>query len=110
MQALRDVVKANYVRYIKISSCWSCQQDTYFFFQALLHAEDMQSPCRLMPVISMQNHYHLVCGKEERKNIFQCEDRFLSCLRRQCLCEAYNRYSVLGQLAATFSIHAWCSV
>ena len=96
MQALHDVVKAGYVRYIGMSSCYAyqCQRDFFLFFQrckidkynTLVHA--MQSEhdfwwltCSstwksfldyaitkgLTPFISMQNHYSLVYREEERE-------------------------------------------
>jgi len=58
MQALHDVVKAGYVRYIGMSSCWAWQ----------FHA--MQSYAianKLTPFISMQNHYSLIYREEERE-------------------------------------------
>ncbi|KAF8328980.1 aryl-alcohol dehydrogenase [Amanita rubescens] len=58
MEALHDVVKAGYVRYIGMSSCWAWQ----------FHA--MQSYAisnKLTPFISMQNHYNLVYREEERE-------------------------------------------
>ncbi|KAJ7343383.1 NADP-dependent oxidoreductase domain-containing protein [Mycena albidolilacea] len=53
MQALHDVVKAGYVRYIGMSSCWAYQ---YYAIQN-----------NLTPFISMQNHYSLVYREEERE-------------------------------------------
>jgi len=58
MQALHDVVKAGYARYIGMSSCWAYQ----------FHA--MQSYAiknNLTPFISMQNHYSLIYREEERE-------------------------------------------
>ncbi|KAI0713886.1 aryl-alcohol dehydrogenase [Earliella scabrosa] len=53
MQALHDVVKAGYVRYIGMSSCWAYQ------YYAIKH--------NLTPFISMQNQYSLVYREEERE-------------------------------------------
>ncbi|KAI0047529.1 Aldo/keto reductase [Auriscalpium vulgare] len=53
MQALHDVVKAGYVRYIGMSSCWAWQ------YYAITH--------NLTPFISMQNHYNLIYREEERE-------------------------------------------
>ncbi|KIL64337.1 hypothetical protein M378DRAFT_186761 [Amanita muscaria Koide BX008] len=53
MQALHDVVKAGYVRYIGMSSCWAWQ------YYAIAN--------KLTPFISMQNHYSLVYREEERE-------------------------------------------
>ncbi|EPQ56030.1 Aldo/keto reductase [Gloeophyllum trabeum ATCC 11539] len=53
MQALHDVVKAGYVRYIGMSSCYAWQ------YYAITH--------NLTPFISMQNQYSLVYREEERE-------------------------------------------
>ncbi|KAJ7449913.1 NADP-dependent oxidoreductase domain-containing protein [Mycena latifolia] len=53
MQALHDVVKAGYVRYIGMSSCWAWQ------YYAIQH--------RLTPFISMQNHFSLAYQEEQRE-------------------------------------------
>ncbi|KAK0207117.1 NADP-dependent oxidoreductase domain-containing protein [Desarmillaria ectypa] len=53
MQALHDVVRAGYVRYIGMSSCHAYQ---YYAIQN-----------NLTPFISMQNHYNLVYREEERE-------------------------------------------
>ncbi|PSR70430.1 hypothetical protein PHLCEN_2v13681 [Hermanssonia centrifuga] len=53
MQALHDVVKAGYVRYIGMSSCYAYQ------YYAINN--------KLTPFISMQNHYNLVYREEERE-------------------------------------------
>ncbi|KAF8504607.1 aryl-alcohol dehydrogenase [Russula emetica] len=53
MQALHDVVKAGYVRYIGMSSCYAWQ------YYAITH--------NLTPFISMQNHHSLVYREEERE-------------------------------------------
>ncbi|OJT07162.1 hypothetical protein TRAPUB_1977 [Trametes pubescens] len=60
MQALHDVVKAGYVRYIGMSSCYAYQ---FHLMQnyAITH--------NLTPFISMQNHYSLVYREEEREMI-----------------------------------------
>ncbi|KAH9850230.1 Aldo/keto reductase [Lenzites betulinus] len=58
MQALHDVVKAGYVRYIGMSSCFA-----YQFAQMQNYA--IQN--KLTPFISMQNHYSLVYREEERE-------------------------------------------
>ncbi|KAJ7670058.1 aryl-alcohol dehydrogenase [Mycena polygramma] len=60
MEALHDVVKAGYVRYIGMSSCWAYQ----------FHA--MQSYAlanKLTPFISMQHNYSLLYREEEREMI-----------------------------------------
>ncbi|KAF9546447.1 aryl-alcohol dehydrogenase [Agrocybe pediades] len=53
MQALHDVVKAGYVRYVGMSSCYAWQ------YYAINN--------KLTPFISMQNHYSLVYREEERE-------------------------------------------
>ncbi|EIW61065.1 aryl-alcohol dehydrogenase [Trametes versicolor FP-101664 SS1] len=58
MQALHDVVKAGYVRYIGMSSCWAYQ------FHAM---QNYAIKNNLTPFISMQNHYSLVYREEERE-------------------------------------------
>jgi len=58
MQALHDVVKAGYVRYIGMSSCHAWQ------FHAM---QNYAITNNLTPFISMQNHYNLVYREEERE-------------------------------------------
>ncbi|KAI0328027.1 Aldo/keto reductase [Cubamyces sp. BRFM 1775] len=58
MQALHDVVKAGYVRYIGMSSCYA-----YQFIQMQNYAVKHN----LTPFISMQNHYSLAYREEERE-------------------------------------------
>ncbi|KAI0365126.1 Aldo/keto reductase [Pilatotrama ljubarskyi] len=58
MQALHDVVKAGYVRYIGMSSCHA-----YQFMQMQNYAISHG----LTPFISMQNHYSLAYREEERE-------------------------------------------
>ncbi|KAF7794642.1 hypothetical protein EIP86_005779 [Pleurotus ostreatoroseus] len=58
MQALHDVIKAGWVRYIGMSSCFAYQ------FQAM---QNYAINNHLTPFISMQNHYNLVYREEERE-------------------------------------------
>ncbi|KAM6493154.1 Aldo/keto reductase [Amanita muscaria] len=58
MQALHDVVKAGYVRYIGMSSCWAWQFHVMQNY-AIAH--------NLTPFISMQNYYNLLYREEERE-------------------------------------------
>ncbi|KAF4603131.1 hypothetical protein EYR38_003536 [Pleurotus pulmonarius] len=58
MQALHDVVKAGYVRYIGMSSCYAWQ------FHAM---QNYAITNNLTPFISMQNHYSLLYREEERE-------------------------------------------
>jgi len=66
MQALHDVVKAGYVRYIGMSSCYAYQ------FQAM---QNYAITNNLTPFISMQNHYNLLYREEERE-VFPTLDMF----------------------------------
>ncbi|KAG8688695.1 hypothetical protein FRC09_012771 [Ceratobasidium sp. 395] len=61
MQALHDVVKAGYVRYIGMSSCHAYQ------FHAMQNYAINNS---LTPFISMQNHHNLLYREEEREMMF----------------------------------------
>ncbi|KAJ6543543.1 Aldo/keto reductase [Mycena vulgaris] len=58
MQALHDVVKAGYVRYIGMSSCHAWQFHVMQNY-AITH--------NLTPFCSMQNHYNLLYREEERE-------------------------------------------
>lgn len=58
MEALHDVVKAGFVRYIGMSSCWAYQ---FHAMQSYAIANN------LTPFISMQNHYSLLYREEERE-------------------------------------------
>ncbi|KAJ3572987.1 hypothetical protein NP233_g2725 [Leucocoprinus birnbaumii] len=58
MQALHDVVKAGWVRYIGMSSCHAWQ------FSAM---QNYAINNKLTPFISMQNHYNLIYREEERE-------------------------------------------
>ncbi|KAL1717380.1 NADP-dependent oxidoreductase domain-containing protein [Schizophyllum commune] len=58
MQALHDVVKAGWVRYIGMSSCYAYQ------FHAM---QTYAIQNKLTPFISMQNHYSLLYREEERE-------------------------------------------
>ncbi|KAF8607852.1 Aldo keto reductase [Ceratobasidium sp. AG-I] len=58
MQALHDVVKAGYARYIGMSSCYAYQ------FQAM---QNYAIANKLTPFISMQNHYSMIYREEERE-------------------------------------------
>ncbi|KAH8925487.1 aryl-alcohol dehydrogenase [Atractiella rhizophila] len=64
MTALHDIVKAGYVRYIGMSSCWAYQ---FHLMQnyAITH--------NLTPFISMQNHYSAVYREEEREMMLLLE-------------------------------------
>ncbi|KIP06727.1 hypothetical protein PHLGIDRAFT_118676 [Phlebiopsis gigantea 11061_1 CR5-6] len=58
MQALHDVVKAGYVRYIGMSSCHAYQ------FHAM---QNYAITSNLTPFVLMQNHYNLLYREEERE-------------------------------------------
>jgi aryl-alcohol dehydrogenase-like predicted oxidoreductase len=71
MQALHDVVKAGYVRYIGMSSCWAWQ------FHAM---QNYAINNNLTPFISMQNHYSLVYREEEREMMPTLKHFGVSCI------------------------------
>ncbi|CCO34809.1 Putative aryl-alcohol dehydrogenase C977.14c [Rhizoctonia solani AG-1 IB] len=58
MQALHDVVKAGYARYIGMSNCAAYQ------FHAM---QNYAINNKLTPFISVQNQYNLICREEERE-------------------------------------------
>jgi len=58
MEALHDVVKAGWVRYIGMSSCYAWE------FHAM---QNYAINNHITPFISMQNHYNLVYREEERE-------------------------------------------
>ncbi|KAF9522114.1 oxidoreductase [Crepidotus variabilis] len=58
MQALHDVVKAGFVRYVGMSSCWAWE------FHAM---QNIAINKNLTPFISMQNHYNVLYREEERE-------------------------------------------
>ncbi|CUA72017.1 hypothetical protein RSOLAG22IIIB_04878 [Rhizoctonia solani] len=60
MQALHDIVKAGYVRYIGMSSCHAYQ------FHAM---QNYAINNKLTPFISMQNHHSLLYREEEREMV-----------------------------------------
>ncbi|EUC57158.1 aryl-alcohol dehydrogenase, putative [Rhizoctonia solani AG-3 Rhs1AP] len=60
MQALHDVVKAGYARYIGMSSCYAYQ------FHAM---QNYAIANKLTPFISMQNYYNLIYREEEREMV-----------------------------------------
>ncbi|KAJ3541586.1 hypothetical protein NM688_g6062 [Phlebia brevispora] len=62
MQALHDVVKAGYVRYIGMSSCYAYQCKSLS-----RPCKTTRSPTTLTPFVSMQNHYNLIYREEERE-------------------------------------------
>jgi aryl-alcohol dehydrogenase-like predicted oxidoreductase len=78
MEALHDIVKAGYVRYIGMSSCWAWQ---FHVMQSqiaprvlsLLRLKlrftdaDYALTHQLTPFISMQNQYSLIYREEERE-------------------------------------------
>ncbi|KAG8944646.1 hypothetical protein FRC03_001962 [Tulasnella sp. 419] len=71
MQALHDVVKAGYVRYIGMSSCyaWQFQKMQYY---ALSHG--------LTPFNSMQNFHNAVYREEEREFMLLLKDLGVGCI------------------------------
>lgn len=71
MQALHDVVKAGYARYIGMSSCYAWQ------FHAM---QNYAINNDLTPFISMQNHHSLVYREEEREMFPTLEVSSLVCI------------------------------
>ncbi|KAJ7077131.1 Aldo/keto reductase [Mycena belliarum] len=74
MQALHDVVKAGYVRYIGMSSCYAWQfhamQSLYYLEYSSSYSTtdlDYAIANKLTPFISMQNHYNMLYREEERE-------------------------------------------
>ncbi|KAG8907353.1 hypothetical protein FRB99_004600 [Tulasnella sp. 403] len=65
MQALHDVVKAGYVRYIGMSSCWAWQ---FHKMQNYAHQHN------LTEFISMQNFHNAVYREEEREMVPLLQD------------------------------------
>ncbi|CCO29577.1 Putative aryl-alcohol dehydrogenase C977.14c [Rhizoctonia solani AG-1 IB] len=61
MQALHDVVRAGYARYIGMSSCYAYQ------FHAM---QNYAIANKLTPFISMQNYHNLIYREEEREMMF----------------------------------------
>ncbi|KAI8974177.1 aryl-alcohol dehydrogenase [Trametes punicea] len=94
MQALHDVVKAGWVRYIGMSSCWAWQ-----FHQAQNYAITHN----LTPFIAMQNHYNLLYREEEREmfptlKLFGVGSTPWSPLARGFLTRPLNHESVRGNV------------
>ncbi|KAL1726650.1 NADP-dependent oxidoreductase domain-containing protein [Schizophyllum commune] len=71
MEALHDVVKAGWVRYIGMSSCWAYQCAYGFVAKTLaltcFRFSNYAIQNKLTPFISMQNHYSLIYREEERE-------------------------------------------
>ncbi|KAH9938838.1 Aldo/keto reductase [Epithele typhae] len=66
MQALHDVVKAGWVRYIGMSSCYAYEYSN--ILESPVHAmQNYAITNKLTPFISMQNHYSLLYREEERE-------------------------------------------
>ncbi|MEX2528676.1 MAG: aldo/keto reductase [Gemmatimonadota bacterium] len=80
MEALHDVVKAGYVRYIGASSMFAWQ------FARALHTADLAGST---PFVSMQNHYNLLYREEEREMIPLCQDSGMGVLPWSPLARGY---------------------
>jgi aryl-alcohol dehydrogenase-like predicted oxidoreductase len=80
LEALHDVVKAGYARYIGASSMFA-----YQFAQALYKA-DLRGTTRM---VSMQNHYNLLYREEEREMIPLCVDEGVAILPWSPLARGY---------------------
>lgn len=102
MQALHDIVKAGYVRYIGMSSCWAWQ------FHAM---QNYAIANNLTPFISMQNHHSLVYREEERE-MFPTLKHFgvgavpWSPLARGLLTRPFNEKSKRGQTDPFMGLYA----
>lgn len=80
MQALHDVVKAGYVRYLGMSSChaWQLHMMQSEQFNMPFGRNSDQNPDyainnRLTPFISMQNYHSLLYREEEREMLPVCK-------------------------------------
>ena len=80
LEALNDVVKAGYVRYLGASSMFA-----YQFAKALYKAEQ-NSWTRF---VSMQNHYNLLYREEEREMLKLCEEEGIGVLPWSPLARGY---------------------
>ncbi len=80
MEALHDVVKAGYVRYIGASSMFAWQ------FGQALHRADLAGTTRF---VSMQNHYNLLYREEEREMIPLCRSEGIGLLPWSPLARGY---------------------
>ncbi|CAK5264610.1 unnamed protein product [Mycena citricolor] len=99
MQALHDVVKAGYVRYIGMSSCWAWQF-------SIMQNYAIQN--NLTPFISMQNHYSMVYREEEREMMPTLKHFKVGCipwspLARGLLTRPISEQSKRGSLDMTIS-------
>jgi 1-deoxyxylulose-5-phosphate synthase len=65
LEALHDIVKAGYVRYIGASSMFAYQ------FAKALYTSDLKQSSRF---VSMQNHYNLLYREEEREMMKLCQE------------------------------------
>lgn len=102
MQALHDVVKAGYVRYIGMSSCFAYQ------FHAM---QNYAITHNLTPFISMQNHHSLVYREEEREmfptlKMFKVGAIPWSPLARGLLTRPLNEESLRGSTDGTIRQYA----
>jgi aryl-alcohol dehydrogenase-like predicted oxidoreductase len=90
MQALHDVVKAGYARYIGMSSCHAYQ------FHAM---QNYAIANKLTPFISMQNQHNLVYREEEREmmpTLKVCDIWYILGLLRSLLFDTSTRCLGLG--------------
>ena len=80
MEALHDVVKAGYVRYIGASSMFAWQ------FARAQHRAELRGTT---PFVSMQNHYNLLYREEEREMIPFCRETGIGLLPWSPLARGY---------------------
>jgi aryl-alcohol dehydrogenase-like predicted oxidoreductase len=105
MQALHDVVKAGYVRYIGMSSCkaYECAfHGSIVIFQSmtnrLLIVHIMQNYAitnKLTPFITMQNHYNALYREEEREMMPTLKVRYLYPSHMLSFCTDFFKNSTL---------------
>ena len=80
LEALHDVVKAGYVRYIGASSMRA------YRFAKLLHRAEARGSTRM---VSMQNHYNLLYREEEREMLPLCREEGIGVLPWSPLARGY---------------------
>ena len=80
MEALHDVVKAGYARFIGASSMYAWQ------FSKALHTANLRGTT---PFVSMQNHYNLLYREEEREMIPLCRSEGIGILPWSPLARGY---------------------
>jgi 1-deoxyxylulose-5-phosphate synthase len=80
LEALHDIVKAGYVRYIGASSMFAYQ------FAKSLYTSDLKGYSRF---VSMQNHYNLLYREEEREMMKLCQEEGIGVIPWSPLARGY---------------------